>query len=221
MGTSLSDLLNILSLKNPNPYLAAYVNNSLKELTYRIFEPLTVRFIDITHFEGQRVYQRTLFFIMQKAVYDLYPDRKLSIRHSIARGFYAEIEGFDKVPNDVVDAIRLRMKEIINQNISIVKTRMLENDAIELYEKFGFDDKISLLKTRHHLYVTVYLLADMPGFFYGALCHSTGMIHLFDIEPFFRGIYIRVPNSNNPSQLEHIVLQNKMFEVFTEHKRWG
>ena len=68
MGTSLAELLDILALKSPFPSLAAYVNNSLKELTYRIFEPVTVRFIDITHFEGRRVYQRTLFFIMQTQV---------------------------------------------------------------------------------------------------------------------------------------------------------
>ena len=221
MGTSLSELLNILSLKTPFPYLAAYVDNSLKELTYRIFEPLSVRFIDITHFEGQRVYQRTLFFIMQKAVYDLYPDRKFSIRHSIAKGFYAEIEGFDVVPSEVTEAIKTRMHEIVDQDISIVKTRMLEKDAIELYDKFGLDDKIALLKTRRHLYITVYLLADLPGFFYGALCHSTGMIQLFDIESFYKGIYIRIPSNNDPSRLNQMVLQNKMFEVFTEHKMWG
>ena len=117
MGTSLAELLDILALKSPFPSLAAYVNNSLKELTYRIFEPVTIRFIDITHFEGQRVYQRTLFFIMQKAVYDLYPEHKLSVRHSIAKGFYAEIDGVDGVPQEVVDAIKARMQQIIKQDI--------------------------------------------------------------------------------------------------------
>lgn len=221
MGTSLAELLDILALKSPFPSLAAYVNNSLKELTYRIFEPVTIRFIDITHFEGQRVYQRTLFFIMQKAVYDLYPEHKLSIRHSIAKGFYAEIEGFEGVPQKVVDAIKARMQQIIKQDISIIKTKMPENEAAELYKQFGLEDKVALLETRHHLYVTVYMLADLPGFFYGALCPSTKMISLFDIEPFYKGIYIRVPSNNDPTQLEQMVPQDKMFEIISLHKQWS
>lgn len=221
MGTSLAELLDILALKSPFPSLAAYVNNSLKELTYRIFEPVTIRFIDITHFEGQRVYQRTLFFIMQKAVYDLYPEHKLSIRHSIAKGFYAEIEGFEGVPQEVVDAIKARMQQIIKQDISIIKTKMPENEAAELYKQFGLEDKVALLETRHHLYVTVYMLADLPGFFYGALCPSTKMISLFDIEPFYKGIYIRVPSNNDPTQLEQMVPQDKMFEIISLHKQWS
>ena len=221
MGTSLAELLDILALKSPFPSLAAYVNNSLKELTYRIFEPVTIRFIDITHFEGQRVYQRTLFFIMQKAVYDLYPEHKLSIRHSIAKGFYAEIDGFDGVPQEVVDAIKARMQQIIKQDISIIKTKMPENEAAELYKQFGLEDKVALLETRHHLYVTVYMLADLPGFFYGALCPSTKMISLFDIEPFYKGIYIRVPSNNDPTQLEQMVPQDKMFEIISLHKQWS
>ena len=221
MGTSLSELLDILALKNPFPSLAAYVNNSLKELTYRIFEPVTVRFIDITHFEGRRVYQRTLFFIMQKAVYDLYPEHKLSIRHSVAKGFYAEIEGFDGVPQEVVDAIKTRMQQIIKQDISIIKTKLPEKEAAELYKQFGLDDKVALLETRHHLYVTVYMLADLPGFFYGALCPSTNMISLFDIESFYKGIYIRVPSNSDPSQLEQMVPQDKMFEIISLHKQWS
>ena len=221
MGTSLAELLDILALKSPFPSLAAYVNNSLKELTYRIFEPVTVRFIDITHFEGRRVYQRTLFFIMQKAVYDLYPDYKLSVRHSIAKGFYAEIEGFEGVPQEVVDAIKARMQQIIKQDISIIKTKMPEKEAAELYKQFGLEDKVALLETRHHLYVTVYMLADLPGFFYGALCPSTKMISLFDIEPFCKGIYIRVPSNNDPTQLEQMVPQDKMFEIISLHKQWS
>ena len=221
MGTSLAELLDILALKSPFPSLAAYVNNSLKELTYRIFEPVTIRFIDITHFEGQRVYQRTLFFIMQKAVYDLYPEHKLSVRHSIAKGFYAEIDGFDGVPQEVVDAIKARMQQIIKQDISIIKTKMPEKEAAELYKQFGLEDKVALLETRHHLYVTVYMLADLPGFFYGALCPSTKMISLFDIEPFYKGIYIRVPSNNDPTQLEQMVPQDKMFEIISLHKQWS
>ena len=90
MGTSLLELLGQLPSQGEYPILAAYVNNRLKELNYRIFKPMTVRFIDITHYEGYRVYQRTISFILQKAVWDIYRGRKFYIRHSLGRGLYCE-----------------------------------------------------------------------------------------------------------------------------------
>ena len=88
MGTTLLEVERQLRLDGPHPFLAAYVNNRIKELNYRIYKPVTVRFIDITSFEGIRVYQRTISFILQKAVRELFPDRTLYIRHSLgASGF--------------------------------------------------------------------------------------------------------------------------------------
>ena len=81
MGTSLLELIEKFEIKSDFPLLAAYVNNRLKELNYRIFKPMTVRFVDITHYEGYRVYQRTISFILQKAGWDIYRGRKFYIRH--------------------------------------------------------------------------------------------------------------------------------------------
>ena len=78
MGTTLLEVERQLRLDGPHPFLAAYVNNRIKELNYRIYKPVTVRFIDITSFEGIRVYQRTISFILQKAVRELFPDRSTS-----------------------------------------------------------------------------------------------------------------------------------------------
>ncbi len=97
MGTALGDVIHMIALRNPNPFLAAYVNNEVRELGFRIFDPVSVRFIDITHFEGMRVYERTLFFTMHKAVLDLFPDKRLIIKYSISRGFYAEIDGLHAI----------------------------------------------------------------------------------------------------------------------------
>ena len=65
-GTPLSELAARLA-PGRHPFLAAEVNNRIKELDYRIYTPVTVRFVDVTSFAGIRVYQRTAWFILQKA----------------------------------------------------------------------------------------------------------------------------------------------------------
>ena len=69
--TSLLELLQQLDVESKYPILAAYVNNEFKDLNYRIYKPVTVRFIDISHFEGYRVYQRTISFILQSTKTEL------------------------------------------------------------------------------------------------------------------------------------------------------
>ena len=210
-GTSLMQVAEMLSIPT-HPYaplLACYVNNRLRELNFKIYTPLTLRFIDITHFEGMRVYQRTLFFILYKAVHDLYPERILHIKHAVAKGFYCEIEGMEDISDEELGRVRNRMQDIINQNIPIVRNRITFDD-----------DKLSLLETRPHLYVSIYNMADVVGYFYGVLAISTGYIHMFDIHKYYKGFRIATPQRTDPSHIEEEVPQNKMFEVFNEYNRW-
>ena len=219
-GTRLKDVAKMIATPDKKePWLAAYVNNSIRELDYRICEPVTVKFIDITHFEGIRVYQRTLFMILHKAVHDLYPDNRFRIKHSLSKGFYCELEGI--TPSEEVAArVRERVDELIAQNIPIVRNKMLKEEAIEIYRQLGFEDKIAIINSRPHLYVTVYRLADMAGYFYGALAPSTGLIHLYDFRPYGEGFHITCPRRTEPSELENVVPQQKMYEVFSEYKDW-
>lgn len=221
-GTSLMQVAEMLSIPT-HPYaplLACYVNNRLRELNFKIYTPLTLRFIDITHFEGMRVYQRTLFFILYKTVHDLYPERILHIKHAVAKGFYCEIEGMEDISDEELGRVRNRMQDIINQNIPIVRNRITFDEAIEILKKNRLDDKLSLLETRPHLYVSIYNMADVVGYFYGVLAISTGYIHMFDIHKYYKGFRIATPQRTDPSHIEEEVPQNKMFEVFNEYNRW-
>ena len=194
-GTSLLQIAEILSLgeREDRPFLAAYVNNRLKELDFAVYSPVSIRYVDITHFEGMRVYQRTLFFVLQKAVYDLFPERKLHIKHSVAKGFYCEIEGMEDLSDEQIVRIKERMRAIVAQDLPIVRQKVTSAEAEAMYEALGLDDKIALLRTRPHLYVTVYSMADLVGYFYGALAVSTGYVSCFDLHPYYKGFRMALP----------------------------
>ena len=221
MGTTLLEVERQLRLDGPHPFLAAYVNNRIKELNYRIYKPVTVRFIDITSFEGIRVYQRTISFILQKAVRELFPDRTLYIRHSLgASGFYCEISGFGPIPAEHLDAIKARMRGIIDRNLPIQGVKMLTDTARKIYEGFGMADKIALLDSRPRLYSKIYTIDSLPGYFYGALTPSTGYTPPFDLHPYYNGFFIALPLRTDPTRLHQSVHQEKMFDVFHQYQSW-
>ena len=220
MGTSLLELIEKFEIKSDFPLLAAYVNNRLKELNYRIFKPMTVRFVDITHYEGYRVYQRTISFILQKAVWDIYRGRKFYIRHSLGRGLYCEFADGEQLTDAGLEALRERMQSIIDARYPIMRHRMLTSEINGLYKQFGYDDKIALLNTRPRLYSDVYCMDDIVGYFYGALAPNSGYIHLFDIKRYHEGFYVALPTRLDPSKLDLNVHWDKMLDVFSEYHDW-
>lgn len=220
VGSSLMEILQNSTLEQPYPFIAARVNNVYKGLGYRIYKPVTVEYFDLRDYEGYRVYQRTLSFVLQKASHDIFPERKLRIRHSLGNGFYAEYE--DRKPLSYEDAtlLKLRMEAIVAENIPISHSRRLAEEVVAEYKEYGFDDRIELLDTRPHLYRTVNHLGDMPGYFYGVLAPSTGYVKRFDIIPYYNGFYVAIPARTNPEELTTIIHHDKMFDIFHEYQQW-
>ena len=220
MGTPLLEVAERLT-PGLHPFLAAFVNNRIKELSYKIYAPVTIRFVDITSFAGIRVYQRTAWFLLQKAVKDLYPGQTLHIRHSMGQsGFYCEIDGIDELTPDEAAQLRDRMRELSVRNLPITRQRMLTTEVRARYAEEGFTDKIALLDTRPRLYSQLYTLDDTAGYFYGSLAPSTGYVTLFDIEPYYNGFYLALPLRTSPDTLHRNVHQEKMFGIFQEYQSW-
>ena len=79
------------------------------------------------------------------------------------------------------------------------------------------EDKVRLLESAGMVYTSYYELDGYINFFYGCLTPSTGSIQLFDIIPYKDGLLLRVPRRDDPTQLEPIVPQDKMFGAYKEH----
>ena len=220
MGTTLMEVLQTIELDAPYPILAARVNNRYKELGYRIYKPVEVEFFDMRHFEGYRVYQRTLSFVLQRASYELFPERKLRIRHTLGNGFYAEYDDHKSLSSEDAVLLKLRMEDIVARDIPITRVKRLATEVAEEYRRYDFDDRLELLDTRPRLYRTVNYLGDMPGYFYGALAPSSGYVSRFDLAPYYNGFYVAIPARTNPEQVTTAIHHDKMFDIFHEYQQW-
>jgi uridine kinase len=220
MGTSLLELARKVT-PGDHPFLAAYVNNRIRELNYRIFSPVSLRFVDITSFAGLRVYQRTSWFLLQLAAGELFPGKRLHIRHSMGQsGFYCEIEGIERFSPDAAARLKERMRQLAAADMPIRREKLPTDEVRARYTELGFDDKVALLDTRPRLYSDLYTLGDTAGYFYGSLAPSTRYITLFDITPYYNGFYLSLPLRTAPDRLQREVHQEKMFDIFREYQSW-
>ncbi|WP_321309686.1 nucleoside kinase [Marinifilum fragile] len=222
VGTDLQTILSDVDIKLNGPVLGAMVNNKVKELTYEIYKPKNIRFVDLTHPAGRRMYIRSLCFVLYKAVRDLYPGEGFRLEHSVSNGLYCRLTDKNIVLTPVdIDNIKSRMKEIIAADMPFIREEIETEKAIEIFENQGLKEKTGLLRTRGNLYTSVYHLSDCADYFYGYLVPSTGVLKVFDLQHFYRGMLLMSPKRDEPSVVEERIDQEKMLKVFSEFKRWG
>lgn len=220
-GSSLLDIYNGFNLAMPYGPVSAKVNNKVESLDFRVYYNKDIEFLDITSSSGMRTYVRSLFFILVKAVEELYPQGSISLEHPISKGYFCKLHIGRTIGLDDVQRIKQKMQEIIAADIPYTRTESHTEEVVRLFEKRGMMDKARLLDTYGQLYSYYYQLGDTVDCYYSSLVPSTGYIRLFDIVKYYDGLLLRIPSRENPTKLEEVVKQEKMLEVFQEYHRWN
>ena len=196
------------------------VNNKVEGLHYRVYNNKDVEFLDMTSPSGSRAYTRTLFFVLCKAVQDLYPAHDVIIDIPVSNGFYVDVRFGRPTTDEDVDKIRQRMQEIIDAKMPIRRYMVPTEEAIALFEEKGDVEKVKLLTTSGSIYTTYYKIGEYVDFYYGTLLTNTSELYLFGLEKYYDGMLLRIPSVKDPSVLGELTKQDKMFEIFKEHHRW-
>ena len=222
-GTTLYEICNDIKPPLSSPVIAAMVNNGLKDLSYKVYNPKIVEFIDLSHPDGMRTYVRSLTFMLQVAVKEVVPAGKLSVQHSVSKGLYCEIarNGSTALSTEEIAALEARMRELTVEDAKFVKTKVPTQEAIETYRKAGYEEKALLPEIGGKLFVSLYRLNGHPDNFYGPLTYSTGCLQVFGLRAYHNGILLMLPRPDKPDELQKFVVQNKMLRIFREHKEWN
>ena len=220
MGSTLSDIYKEINLQLPYEPVSAKVNNKVEGLHYRVYHNKDIEFLDLQSPSGIRTYTRSLFMVLCKAVHDLYAGSKVVIDIPVSNGYYCNIKLGRPITTEDIDRIRTRMQEIINAKMPIQRFETTTEDAIKIFTTLGDEQKAKLLRSSGSLYSVYYILDDYKDYYYGSMLTNTAQLRLFGLEPYFDGILLRIPSTQNPTKLGELVRQDKMFEVFKEHHRW-
>lgn len=223
-GTSVSEIAeeyyNSLPDEHKHPILVALVNNEVQSLEYRIYNPKSIRLLDIRHRQGYRSFQNSLCFLLYKAVRDTYPDAQLYIDHSILWGFYCRIEGIGNLSHsEVARAVRTRMKELQKMDLPFTSRTMLLSDAIELIEKENIPETLRLFKSLNQLYVDMQFLDGTVHKTSTPLVHTTGCLEGWDFRPYEEGYALTMNELVRKSDSN--IKGAKIFHIFQEHHQWA
>ena len=220
LGSTLEEVYAYTGLDMAYGPICAHVNNKVTGMHYRVYRRQTIEYLDMTSSSGLRTYTRSLFFVLCKAVHELYPDSQVFIDIPVSNGYHCELRIGHDVMADDIDAIRRRMDAIIAAALPIHRHECLMEEAVGMFREARAVSKVKLLESVGKLYTTYYELDGYADYFYGAMLTNTRQLYLYGIEPHFGGVLLRIPRHDEPSQLGMLVQQDKMFEIFQEHHRW-
>ena len=220
IGSTLSDIFNAFNLQMNYGPVSAKVNNKVEGMHYRVYNSKDVEFLDLHTSSGSRNYTRSLFFVLCKAIHDLYPSSEVVIDIPVSNGYYCNLNIGQPVTPQIVDKVKARMQEIIDAKIPIRRFEVPTEEAIKVFEARGAISKSKLLKSTGRLYTTYYQIDDYVDYYYGSLLTNTSQLFLFGLEPYYDGVLLRIPSKQDPSQLGKLIRQDKMFDIFVEHHRW-
>ena len=220
VGSTLEELYDKTGLTLPHGPISAHVNNKVEGMHYRIYKRKDVEFLDITSSSGLRTYTRTLFFVLCKAVHDLYEKCKVAIDIPVSNGYYVNLNIGHPVTLEDAGKIRKRMQEIIDEAIPVHRHETTTEEAIQMFTILHTYSKVKLLQSTGSLFTTFYDIGEYYDYYYGSLLTNTSQLYLFGLEKYYDGLLLRLPSRENPEELGELVMQDKMFGIFKEHHSW-
>ena len=220
IGSTLSEIFSQTGLQMEYGPVSARVNNKVEGMHFRVYKPKEVEFLDMHEPSALRAYTRSLFFVLNKAAHDIYPDCTVIIDIPVSNGYYVDLRLDRPVTIADVDAIRARMQEIIAAAHPIHRHETTTEEAIEMFREAKSFSKVRLLEGMGNLYTTYYDIDGYADYYYGSMLTNTSQVYLFGLEPYYDGMLLRIPTTSDPSKLGEMVQQDKMFEIFKEHHHW-
>ena len=177
----------------------------------------TVRLLRYGDEAGKECYIRTAQFIIFLALRQLWPDATAKMNCTLGSSVYIQVIGCESF---FTEKLAQRMRELVTQDIPLIRRRIPLQQAIEHYRSTGQPDKARLLAWRPRDYFDEYAYGDFADYYYGEMAPSTGYLTVWQLVPADGGFLFLYPDDDNPDVLAKCPSMPNFFSVFNEGEQW-
>ncbi|MBQ8872897.1 MAG: nucleoside kinase [Clostridia bacterium] len=164
-------------------FVAAKVNNRLRELTYELSFDCDVELLNLTDRDAVKVYETSLRYLLAMAFHNLYPDYQIKLSYGISRSIMVSI----LEPNDVkmdkhmLKSVLAEMDRLVALDLPFVRTTMTKEEAYDYFVQSNYPDKAEALQYRPEKICHFYKCGDYLNYMYGYMVPSTGYLHTYKL----------------------------------------
>ncbi|MCC8167804.1 MAG: nucleoside kinase, partial [Clostridiales bacterium] len=203
-----------------DPIMLAVINGRMTELGNPVAESGDIKFLSMTSRDGKRTYRRSVIFLMQKAVQDLWGDsEQMRVLYSLGQGYFCSLSSVE-MNADSIALLAGKMREIAENDLPIVKSITKTVDAEKLFTEKGMKDKARLMHFRGSSVVHLYTIDGLSNYFYGYMAPSTGYLKYFDLELYENGFMLMFPH-NVATEVESFESSHQLYNMLKQSREWS
>lgn len=220
-GATIEDFIEVAQPEVNGRIVAAVVNNKLRELSKQLTTDVDLVPVSTADSDGVRIYRRSLSFLLIAAAEELFPDRAITIEHSMPfGGYYCEVIDAEPLSDEELDCLRKHMRELVEADLPINQLKVPLDEALQLFHENNDQEKADLFTRRRKDYLTLYELNDVRDYFHGFMVPSTGYLDLFDLRQYHEGFILQFPRRHQPDRLQPFEDEPRLAQVFQEYNKW-
>lgn len=219
--SSIENIIAETSLENKKDIMAVIIENEVYDLTEELDRDAELKTVNIASELGNRIYRRSLYFVMAKAIYELFPETILKIEISISNGIYCELENKPSLSKSDLNKLKIRMQEIIDADYKIKKHKLKKEKVLEIIAQENCAFRRELLEQQDKDYYTLYELDGYYDYFYYNMVPSTSYLKKFGLHLRIPGFVLLFPKFFTNKELPKFKEQPKLANVFLEYERLG
>ncbi len=221
-GESLENFIKTAFPTTELPIVAAIVDGNLRELTLEIQRDCTVDPLDLSRSDGERIYRRSLTFLMVVAAYRLFPETEVYVDHSLPfGGYFCQARNRDPFTLEELERINEEMDRLVEADMPILREELPLANAVEIFRNRKVLDKAALFESRDgKTTLRMYRLADYQDYFHGYMVPSTGYLRYFRLFRWGDGFILQFPRRQQPTKLQPPMPSPQLVTVFRESGEW-
>ncbi|MFW5812157.1 MAG: nucleoside kinase [Alkalispirochaetaceae bacterium] len=200
--------------------VAGMVNNEVRSLSSPVWVRSTVKPIALESEEGQRVYRRSLCFILAVSVSRTFPDRRLVIGHSLGNSYFYQFRDRE-TSEEELERIGAELGKLVAEDRPIERDLVSYMDALSYFEERGMSESARLLEGRNDAEIHVYRCADRMDISHGPLVDRTSRLAYYRLESFRHGFLLLFPHRSDPTSVPRERRSSMLFGIYNEYKQWG
>jgi len=199
---------------------AVKINNEICSLDMPLEYNCTIEPILNNTKSGASIYRRSLCLLLAAAAYELYPEKRLLVGHSLDYGYFYSIDN-QEVTEEIISALKKKMQEMVKENYPINSHCISWQEATELFEKLGLKETRKQLTYSGTPTIRINTIKNFSDMYFGPLVQSTGLLKTFDLMKYDTGFLLRFPKHSEPDKLTEFKDQPKLYDVYKRYKDWG
>ena len=220
-GITLREIIEDVQDNYEHEIICAKFKNQIINYDDAIMKSGEITFYDITHPEGNKIYERGLIFLFETCTLKvLGKDTKIKIRHPIDKGIFCEID--KKITDTQVEEIKLLMKQKVSDKLPFKQLETSRIEAIEYFKKNKRLDKVKTLSYNTSNFVKLYKFDGMYNYIIGDMPKDVGILKKFDLTKIEnKGIVLRFPFTYNNGKIKKYEYHEKYVNSLDEYSNWA